>query len=89
MIIETDSELYFNIRGQWLRNNPLRWRHAFAEQRSTAFKKFIEDHGGRIDEHRRVRNTLYGGDSLGIIPGITTIVFDDEKLYTMFLLRCA
>lgn len=87
MIIETDSDLYFEIRGRWLRGNPLRWLTTLGEQRARSFKKFIEDNGGQINEDRLDKSKIYGGDSVGIIPGITTIVFEDEKLYTMFVLR--
>lgn len=86
-IIETDSDLYFEIRGKFLRDNPNRWRRDRFEERITSFKEFIEDNGGEINEDRIDKNKMYGADSLGIIPGISIIVFKDEKLYTMFLLR--
>ena len=89
MIIETDSDLYLSIRKQWLRGNPLRWRTELTEQRAAAFIQFIKDNGGAINEDRIDKNKMYGSDSLGVIPGISTIVFNDEKLYTMFVLRYA
>lgn len=88
VVIETNSDLYFEIRGKFLRGNPNRWRLDRHEERIASFKQFIEDNGGELNEDWINKDKTYGIDSLGIIPGITTIVFNDEKLYTMFMLKC-
>lgn len=87
VVIETNSDLYFEIRGKFLRDNPNRWQKDLIEKRIESFKTFIKEYGGEINEDRIDKNKMYGADSLGIIPGISTIVFNDEKMYTMFLLR--
>lgn len=89
MILKTDTDLYFDIRANWLKSRPKPWFKELGSVLSVEFTEFVRNSGGEIKECRTQFDPtlMYGCDTIGIIPGISYIDFADDKHYTMFILK--
>ena len=84
VVINANSDMYYRIRLTYT-NDYFTPGIAHVE-----FRNWLESYGGKIEpENVPVpENGMYWiCDSVGIIPHIHRIVFDNEKKYTLFALR--
>lgn len=79
-----DSNIFYNLQ-VYFKNNFLDQLPNDDKVWSAAFSRWLAEQGCKIEHHhaRLIRN------SLGIAPHYDSLVFEDERLYTMFLLRWA
>lgn len=83
MVIKTNTELYYTIRRNFQGGDA--WANDFSQQ----FAELLKEHKASINQSARLRSSTYVCDHVGISPGVDVIEFQDEKLYTMFILRWA
>ena len=84
MIIETNGPTYWRIRDHWLSQLSSHLGRGF-EDMTREFRKFITSQGARFDESLLDPNKINVCDSVGSIPGVTRIIFEDRD-YTLFAL---
>jgi len=57
-------------------------------ERSLRFVNLLAQYSATVNTGNRVQTRMYACDFLGVCPGVDTIDFADERLYTMFILTC-
>ena len=88
MIIKTNTELYFNIRNNWIELNRIEDKSCRAKN-CQLFVKWIQQHHGTVHflrtyyPHRQLLRDL-----AGLVEGVDYIEFKNEACYNMFILKC-
>lgn len=83
--IATDEQTYFNIREKFV--NTVSKPKKLVIGNDAPFKKWLKQHGGRVENHTSYSAGDICCDTIGIFVGYDTIIFDNDKDAAWFLLK--
>ena len=92
MIMETNTNLFRNIKDDWMRQARQKYDPVYCSYHSLKYEFFdwIKEQGAIINRSRRKlsQGTLpFAYDDTTIIPGTDYIEFVDERKYLLFMLK--
>jgi hypothetical protein len=82
----TTSEVYYAAYDRFIAHDAERHSPTPRADRSLRFVDVLAQYSATIDTSNRSPLCISPCDRLGIMPGVDTIDFHDDRLYTLFIL---
>ncbi len=86
--ISTRSAVYFAARTYFLAQDHSLETPNPSQELGQRFEQLLAQYSAKINSDKRNPLDIHVCDRLGLSPGVDTIDFHDDRLYTLFVLTC-